>query len=141
MQVLVDGVAIGTLKGAYAERLVPGDRFVLDGRSLEFHRREGSVIQARAGGAEPGLADLAQRSPVALVGAGPRSCRVPRRGSKAADAGGPLALRSWLIESLDLGPKVAAVLAELIEAQERVSEVPRPPDMLVEEYPSLASRD
>ena len=32
-------------------------------------------------------ADLAQRSPVALVGAGPRGCRVPRRGSQAADAG------------------------------------------------------
>ena len=55
VQVLVDGVAIGTLEGAYAERLVPGDRFVLDGRSLEFRRRDGSVIQARAGGAEPGL--------------------------------------------------------------------------------------
>ena len=42
-QVLVDGVAIGTLEGAYAERLVPGDRFVLDGRSLEFRRRDGLV--------------------------------------------------------------------------------------------------
>ena len=44
---LADGVAIGTLEGAYAERLVPGDRFVLDGRSLEFRRREGSAIHAR----------------------------------------------------------------------------------------------
>ena len=54
-QVLVDGVAIGTLEGAYADRLVPGDRFVLDGRSLEFRRRDGSVIQARCGGSDPGL--------------------------------------------------------------------------------------
>ena len=49
---------------------------------------------------------------------------------------GPLALRAWLIEALDLRPKVAAVLAELIEAQERVSEVPGPTDLLVEECPS-----
>ena len=137
MQVLVDGVAIGTLEGAYAERLVPGDRFVLDGRSLEFHRREGSVIQARAGGAEPGLPIWHSDRQSLSSELAHEVAEFRAEGARRLTLGGPLALRSWLIESLDLGPKVAAVLAELIEAQERVSEVPRPPDMLVEEYPSL----
>ncbi len=38
VRVMLDGVAIGTLDGAYADRLALGDRFVLDGRSLEFRR-------------------------------------------------------------------------------------------------------
>src|SRR5208337_4887945 len=49
-------------------------------------RRIGHSGSSRRGRAR--AADLAQRSPVALVGAGPRGCRVPRRGSQAADAGG-----------------------------------------------------
>ncbi len=57
-------------------------------------------------------------------------------GAARLTRGGPLALQAWLIESLDLQPKVAAVLADLIETQERVSAVPRPTDLLVEEGPS-----
>ena len=38
---------------------------------------------------------------------------------------GPPALRAWLVESLDLGPKAAAVLVELIEAQEQLERGPR----------------
>ena len=48
-------------------------------------RRIGHPGSSGWGRARP--ADLAQRSPVALVGAGPRGCRVPRRGSQPADAG------------------------------------------------------
>ena len=135
-QVLVDGVAIGTLESAYAERLVPGDRFVLDGRSLEFRRRDGSVIQARAGGAEPGLPIWHSDRQSLSSELAHEVAEFRAEGARRLTRGGPPALRSWLIESLDLGPKVAAVLAELIEAQERLSEVPRPPDLLVEECPS-----
>jgi ATP-dependent Lhr-like helicase len=135
-QVLVDGVAIGTLEGSYAERLVPGDRFVLDGRSLEFRRREELVIHARSSGREPGLpiwhsdcqslsSELAREVAEFRVEAASRFT-----------GNGPLALRGWLIESLDLGPQPAAVLAELIEAQERLSEVPRVTELLIEEFPS-----
>ncbi len=136
MQVLLDGVAVGTIEGAYAERLVPGDRFVLDGRSLEFRRREGSLIQAGAGGAEPGLPIWHSDRQSLSTELAHEVAEFRAAGARRLARGGPLALRSWLIESLDLGPKVAAVLAELIEAQERVSEVPRPTDLLVEESPS-----
>ena len=62
---MADGVEVGTLEGAYAERLQPGDRFVLDGRSLEFRRLEGLTVHARAsrGRAEP--PPLVERPPVA----------------------------------------------------------------------------
>ncbi len=127
VQVLVDGVAIGTLEGAYAERLVPGDRFVLDGRSLEFRRRDGLVIQARAGGAEPGLPIWHSDRQSLSSELAHEVAELRADGARRLTWGGPLALRSWLIESLDLGPKVAAVLAELIEAQERAQRGP-PPD-------------
>src|SRR4029079_4473807 len=50
VQVIADGVAIGTLEGAYAERLVPGDRFVLDGRAREVRRLEAAIVDARPAG-------------------------------------------------------------------------------------------
>ena len=43
VRVIERGVAIGTLEAAYAERLLPGDRFVLDGRALEFRRLSGRL--------------------------------------------------------------------------------------------------
>ena len=55
VRVLADGVEIGTLEGAYAERLQAGDRFVLDGRALEFRRLEGLIVHARAADGEPSL--------------------------------------------------------------------------------------
>src|SRR5262249_53173333 len=55
VRVVVDGVEVGTLEGAYADRLQAGDRFVLDGRALEFRRLEGPVVHARATGGEPEL--------------------------------------------------------------------------------------
>ncbi len=54
-RVLEDGRAVGTLEASYAERLVPGDRFVLDGRALEVRRLEGSIVHARPSGGEPSL--------------------------------------------------------------------------------------
>ena len=48
-------MAVGTLEAAYAERLVPGDRFVLDGRALEFRRLERSSLFARSTTGEPSL--------------------------------------------------------------------------------------
>jgi ATP-dependent Lhr-like helicase len=135
-QVLVGGVAVGTLDGAYAERLVPGDRFVLDGRSLEFRRRQGTVIHALSGGEDP-------RLPIWHSDRQTLSCELAREvavfraeGSRRLERGGPLALRAWLIESLDLSPKTSAIVGALIESQERLSEVPEVRQLLVEECPS-----
>ena len=135
VQVLADGVAIGTLEGAYAERLVPGDRFVLDGRCLEFRRREGSMIHARAGGGEPGLPIWHSDRQSLSTELAREVADFRAEGARRLARGGPLALRAWLIESQELESRASAVLAELIEAQERLSEVPRVTELLVEEYP------
>ena len=55
MQVLENRLAIGTLESSYAERLVPGDRFVLDGRALEVRRVDASIVHTRPTGGEPNL--------------------------------------------------------------------------------------
>ena len=54
-RVVADGTPIGTVEAAYAERLQAGDKFVLDGRALEFRRLEGAVVHARSSGGEPSL--------------------------------------------------------------------------------------
>ena len=135
----VDGVAIGTLEGAYAERLVPGDRFVLDGRSLEFRRREGSVHPRPAPGGRArrcrsGTA-IASRSrselaaEVAEFRAEGRTAAAPGTGrwpARLADRGAwtsrPSAARR--AGRADRGPGTAS------------ARCPRPDELLVEEYPS-----
>ncbi len=55
IRVQLDGQVIGTLEGAYAERLQAGDRFVLDGRAFEFRRIEELVVHVEATGEEANL--------------------------------------------------------------------------------------
>ena len=134
VKVLADGIEIGTLEGAYAERLQSGDRFVLDGRALEFRRLEGLVVRAKATSGEPNLPRWTTdrqglTSELALELASFRKM--------AADllADGPELLRAWLCETHDLHPEAAAVLVGLFESQERLSEIPGPDSLLVEESP------
>ncbi|MGC8643213.1 MAG: DEAD/DEAH box helicase, partial [Isosphaeraceae bacterium] len=135
-QVLVDGVAIGTIEETYAERLSPGDRFVLDGRSLEFQRRDGQMVHARAGGTEPGLPVWHSDRQSLSTELAHEVAEFRAEGARRLTRDGPLGLRAWLIEQLELRPGAAVVVAELIESQERHSQVPRVNELLVEEYPS-----
>ena len=136
VQVLDGRVAIGTLESDYADRLVPGDRFVLDGRSLEFRRREGQLVHARGGGSEPGLPIWHSDRLSLTTELAHEVAEFRALGARRLTRGGPLALKAWLVESLEIEPRAAAVLAELIEAQERTSEVPRITDLLVEQFPT-----
>ena len=134
VRVQVDGQVIGTLEGAYAERLLPGDRFVLDGRALEFRRLEGLIVHAKATGGEPNLPRWSSdrqglSAELARDLAGFRA----RAGEALAD--GPSALRAWLGEDHDIGALEAGVLETLFAGQEQVSEIPGVDDLLVEEYP------
>jgi ATP-dependent Lhr-like helicase len=132
VRVMVDGTEIGTLEGAYAERLQAGDRFVLDGRALEFRRMEGPIVVAKTTGGEPNLprwsSDRQGLSPELALD-------LARFRAEAAQrlADGPLALRAWLCESHGLEAEAAAVLVGLFEAQEQISEIPEPGVLLVEE--------
>jgi ATP-dependent Lhr-like helicase len=135
VRVLADGIEIGTLEGAYAERLQAGDRFVLDGRALEFRRLEGLIVHARVSGGDPELPRWSSdRQSLSAELAGDLARFREEAASHALD--GPLALRGFLVERHDLEPDAAAVVEGLFRAQERVSEVPRSADLLVEESPS-----
>lgn len=133
-RVLADGAEIGTLEGAYAERLQPGDRFVLDGRSLAFVRREGGLIHAKASGGEPDLPRWTsdRQGLSAELALDVARCRFE---AARLAAEGPHALRSWLIESFRLGPEAVGVIEDLLAAQEQISEIPSGEDLLVEEAP------
>jgi ATP-dependent Lhr-like helicase len=134
VRVIADGQDLGTLEGAYAERLVAGDRFVLDGRALEFRKLEGLTVIARGSSGEASLPKWSSdrqglTSELAL--------RVAAFRNEAARllADGPSALRAWLCEAHQLDPEASAVLVALFEAQERLSEVPGESTLLVEESP------
>jgi ATP-dependent Lhr-like helicase len=134
VRVLVGGEEIGTLEGAYAERLQSGDRFVLDGRALEFLRREGLIVRARPSGGEPDLPRWSSDRQ-GLSSELARDLAAFRSQAAHLAADGPAALRAWLIETHGLEPDAAGVLEVLLEAQAAVSEVPEPGVLLVEEAP------
>lgn len=137
MRVLQDGVAVGTLETSYAERLAAGDRFVLDGRSLEVRRIEGAIVHARPAGGEPSLprwtSDRQSFSPELATELAVFRAEAARRLAEE----GAAALHRWLIAELDLEPEAATVVIELFEAQEQWSEVPGAEGLLVEESPAL----
>jgi ATP-dependent Lhr-like helicase len=134
-RVLVDGAEIGRLESAYAERLTPGDRFVLDGRALEFRRIEGLSLHAVASAGEPDLprwsSDRQSLSPELARELADFRDEAARR----LTLDGPEALRAWLVERFGLEPEDAGVLEDLFAAQEQASEVPAPGGLLVEESP------
>ena len=141
VRVIERGVAIGTLEAAYAERLVPGDRFVLDGRALEFRRLERSTLFARSTAGEPAPAALDEHATIALVRAGPRACSLSERSRRIvlSTTGHPAFVRG-LPEVLQLDERASEVLVELFEAQVQWSEIPSESELFVESSPSPTGR-
>ena len=134
VRVTADGVDVGTLEGAYAERLQPGDRFVLDGRSLEFRRLDGLVVQARATGGEPSLPRWSSDRQ-SLTAELAREVAQFRDDAASRLVDGPASLLNWLGATHGLDLEAAGVLVSLFEAQERLSAIPEPGSLLVEESP------
>jgi ATP-dependent helicase Lhr and Lhr-like helicase len=134
VRVVAEGREIGTVEASYAERLKSGDRFVLDGRSLEFRRLEESMVHVRAAGADAGLprwtSDRQSLSPDLA-----HDLATFREHAANFLLDGPESLRSWLFNDYRLELGGALVLQDLFEAQEQLSEIPRVGTMLVEEYP------
>jgi len=133
--VVADGASVGTVEGAYAERLSPGDRFVLDGRTLEFRRLDGLVLHAKHVGGEAGALPVWHSDRQALsteLAAELAAFRAEASRRSACD--GPEAVRAWLAEALQLDACAADVVAELVEAQDRWSETPGVDVLLIEEF-------
>ena len=123
---------IGDVDQAFADRLQPGDRFLLDGRCLEFRRREGETVFVEevpgrpatprwGGDGWPISPELARRLFLLRV--------------QAADAlrDGPPALAELLRRDYGLDDEAAALLADYFQRQECVSEIPDAASLLIEE--------
>lgn len=136
VRVVVEDRVLGTLEEAYAARLQPGDRFVLDGRSLEFRRWEGRTVEARAVSAEPQLprwsSDRQSLSPELAM----ELARFREAAARRLAVEGPEALHRWLEVEYRLDLRSATVLIDLFAAQDALSEVPGAGCLLVEESPS-----
>ena len=140
VRVQIDGQTIGSLEGAYAERLQAGDRFVLDGRALEFRRIEELVVHAKVTGEEANLPRWSSdRQGLSAELARDLARFRVEAGSIAGE--GPASLRSWLTEIHHLEPDAGAVLETLVIAQDHVSEIPREDVALIEEYPDDSGFD
>jgi ATP-dependent Lhr-like helicase len=128
---LVDGTPVGTVDEPYADRLQPGDRFLLDGRCLEFKALtwEAALVEEVvgrplvprwAGDGWPLSAELAQ-------------CLYALR-MQAAEAlrAGPAALHHLLRTDYHLRPAAVSVLESYFLLQETLSEIPDSQTLLIE---------
>jgi ATP-dependent Lhr-like helicase len=122
---------VGQLDPLFAERLQPGDRFLLDGRCLEFRRREEGLavveevmgrpqVPRWGGDGWPLSGELAHRLFLLRV--------------QAAEAlrDGPQALAELLRRDFHLQEPAAALLVDYFQRQESVSEIPDPSCCLIE---------
>ncbi|MBY0527428.1 MAG: DEAD/DEAH box helicase [Gemmataceae bacterium] len=133
-------VTIGHVDEPFADRLKPGDRFLLDGRCLEFRRSEaGTVLVTEANGypATPRWqgsgwslsTELAQR--IYLV----------RMRAAEALREGPAALTNLFRGEYGLNEVAALALVDFFQRQESISEVPDAATVLVECVPALDGMD
>ncbi len=122
---------VGFLDDAYADRLRPGDRLLLDGRCFQYRRCENRAV----------LVDEVSSRPVVPCWTGSGwslSRELAQRlflfRQQAADAlrEGPAYLRNWLGREYNLGESACSELARLFDLQETMSEIPDERTLLVE---------
>ncbi len=128
------GTRIGSLETSYADQLQPGDRFVLDGKALEYRRTEGSTIHAKSVSGEalfprwtsdrPGLSELLA---IQLGQFRDQLANLILNGTSLAT--------DWLTKTYAMRPADANCLVTLWKAQLSVSEVPESKGVLVEVFP------
>jgi ATP-dependent Lhr-like helicase len=133
-RVVAGGTQIGSVESSYAERLRPGDRFVLDGRALEFCKLDGQTAIVKA---SSGLSDLprwtSDRQSLSRELALDLAEMRVRAARQLLD--GPTTLRTWLVDTYEFDPGAAQLLVDLFQAQEQVSEIPGADVLLIEESP------
>lgn len=134
MHVQVEGQRIGQLEAAYADTLQPGDRFVLDGRVLQYKKSEGLAIYASPSAGDGFLPRWTSDRPgLSAVLATELSLFIEtlagRLGVSINDA------RQWLAECYEMRPADAECLVSLFRRQLSVSEVPTRGRVLIECFP------
>jgi ATP-dependent Lhr-like helicase len=125
---------VGHVDESFADRLEPGDRFLLDGRCFQYQRRDGTALLVEevagrprvprwSGGGWPLSAELAERLFLLRV----RAAEALREGAEA--------LAALLRDGYALDGRSAAALANYFQRQEAASEIPDPGTCLVETVP------
>lgn len=125
------GVVIGDLDDTYAKNLVPGDRFLLDGRCLTLVKTTSQEMIVRETPGAPLVPHWQSgflRVPEALAR------RLFQVRAEAAEVlrDGPVALDDFLARELHLGGAAADALAIFLDSQETVSSVPDHRALLIE---------
>jgi ATP-dependent helicase Lhr and Lhr-like helicase len=136
VRVMDGGVSVGTLEASYAERLIAGDRFVLDGRVFKIRRLENWIVHARPDHGEPNLPRWTSDRQSLSFELARELSEFREETERRLSEDGPAGVREWLMASFDLDHGTAAVLTELFEAQAQWSEVPDASGILVEESPA-----
>jgi ATP-dependent Lhr-like helicase len=122
---------LGEIDQVYADRLQPGDRFVLDGRCLELKKRADAALLVDEVYGRPAI-------PRWLGAGAPMPGKIAQRifhfrvqaSEMLKDGTG--ALRHWLEQDYHLGREAADELIRFLEEQETVSETPAPSALLIE---------
>lgn len=136
-EVECDGRRVGRLEQAYAERLQPGDRFILDGHALEFIGTELRVILARRVDGD-GFFPIWTTDRPGLSGLLARRLSLFREELGRRLIADSHATTRWLVEQYAMRPADAEILVSLWQRQLFSSEVPRENDVLVEIYPEIS---
>jgi ATP-dependent Lhr-like helicase len=122
---------LGEVDESFADRLQPGDRFLLDGRCLEFRRREGDTALVEEVIGRP-------RVPRWTGSGWPLSSQLAHRlyllriQSAEALREGPAALQRLLGEDYELKGSVVELLSAYFLQQESESEIPDASTLLIE---------
>ncbi|MFM7149600.1 MAG: hypothetical protein ACKO23_07135, partial [Gemmataceae bacterium] len=122
---------IGEVDEAYADRLQPGDRFLLDGRCLEYSRRDGAAVEVREILGRP-------RVPIWLGSGWPMASQLAERLFLLRTQAGEMlregfeSLLAHLVREYQLSGPTLEQLARFFQEQESISEIPGPHDLLVE---------
>jgi ATP-dependent helicase Lhr and Lhr-like helicase len=126
--------ALGEVDLAYAERLQPGDRFVLDGRCLEVKKRSSDALEVAEVFGRPLV-------PRWLGNGVPMPAELARRiflfRLQAAETlrDGDAALHALLRDDFHLSEPAAAAILRYLQQQETVSEIPPLDALLIECVP------
>lgn len=123
--------ALGTLDELYADRLQPGDRFLLGGRPLEYRRRDRAALLVREAGGQPAPPRWVSGG-IALPAELVRRLFLFRAEAGEVLRDGPDALAAWLRTHYNLEAPAIDELTRYLSLQESVSEIPDDRVLLVE---------
>jgi ATP-dependent Lhr-like helicase len=133
VRVFANGGCLGTIEAAYADRLQPGDRFVLDGRSLQVAKLRAEVVDVEQVSGDPSVprwtSDRLSMTPQVARRVG----ELRREIEQVICTRGDAAFHSWA-QDRGLDPGAAASLVELVESQARVSVWPPHQGVLIEHH-------